>query len=100
MLPLTYLLPRNFQSFADPRAVILVNFVEKVNLPVDDLLRHSLHRVGDIAKQPLFLIVIKQLEEGPGLGEIITAFAMVVAVGIAGDLSGGSLRRDSLVLHP
>jgi len=54
--------------------------------PVDDLVRHALHRFGNVVEEPHFLVIIEQIEQGTGLAVVVVALSMVVAVGIAGNL--------------
>jgi hypothetical protein len=52
-------------------------------LALEDVIRHALHRLGDIGKEPAFLTVIKQIEQRTRLAVIVITFAMVVAAYVA-----------------
>ena len=47
-------------------AVSRINLVEKLELPLDNILRNALHRLGKVGEKPGFLAVIEQIEECPG----------------------------------
>jgi len=40
-----------------------MHFFKMSQLAPDDIVRHALHRLGDIGKEPGFLTVIKQIEK-------------------------------------
>ena len=63
-----------------------VGLVEMGELLVDNGRRDPLHRLGNIAEEALFLGVIKQAEEVPGLGVVVIARAVKIAVGVARNL--------------
>ena len=69
------------------------------NLAADDLDGHAAHGVGDVVHEPLALLVIEQTEEIAGLGVVVIADAMIVALGIAGDRERRFAKAGILALN-
>jgi hypothetical protein len=44
-----------------------MHLVEMVQLTLDDVIRHTLHRFGDVGEEPGFFAIIEQIEQGTGL---------------------------------
>src|ERR1700730_12870859 len=55
---------------------------EQCDLPALDLIRHTLHRRGDVVEQALLLLSVEQAEQVAGLRIVVVPVAVVVAVGI------------------
>ena len=84
-----------FHRRTDAGGVGRIGLREVSELAFDDLFRHAGHGRRDIFVQPLFLFFRHQAIEVPGLGVIVVAIAMIVPVGVAGDLQRRFLRLGS-----
>ena len=65
-------------------SIVRIGLVEVDELTHPDALGHAIHRGGDVAEPLLFLVVVHEAEKVAGLGVVVVADAMVVAVRIAG----------------
>ena len=46
------------QGFADDSSIVRVYFFEMPQLALDDLFGHTLHRLGDVGKEPGLLVLV------------------------------------------
>src|SRR6266699_5135208 len=77
---------RDAHATRDPGSVVRMGFVEMCDLALDDLDRHALHGLGNVVHQPGSFIRIHKAEQIARLPVIVVAVAVIVAVGVAGDL--------------
>jgi hypothetical protein len=75
-----------------------MHLLEMRELPLDDLLRHAPHCLGDIREKPLFLARIEQVQERRHLAVVVIAVATIVTIGVARD--GERRLGEAVVLGP
>jgi len=73
------------QCFANACSIIRVHLFEMRQLAFDNLIRHTLHRFGNVGEKSGLPVVVEQLEQRPRLAIIIIALAVVIAVRITTD---------------
>src|SRR5690606_21254830 len=63
------------EPFRHAGAIGGIGLGEVRDLAALDLLRHALHRVGDVGHQPLALVRLQEAEQGAGLAVVVVAGA-------------------------
>ena len=87
-----------FERAPDASFIVGMHLLEMRELPLDDLLRHAPHCLGDIREKPLFLARIEQVQERRHLAVVVIAVATIVTIGVARD--GERRLGEAVVLGP
>src|SRR5690606_16793287 len=74
------------EGLGHAQAVVRIGAEEVADLAQLNLARNTGHVSGDVAAETLLLVRTQQAEEIAGLRVVVVALAMVVAIGVAGDL--------------
>jgi hypothetical protein len=82
---LRYCLSQIRQRFANACSIIRMHFFEMLQLAFNNLIRHTLHRFGNVGEKSGLPAVVEQLEQHPRLAIIIIALAVVITLCITAD---------------